>query len=144
MLQKAYGKSTLSKTRAYEWYSAFKSDRDVVEDLPRSRRPSMSSTEVNITELKEMATENRYLSLREIATELSVSHESIRTILYDCLGMKCVATLLVPKDLNFLQKLNRVKTKNSTNIIEQPPFSVDRRHKREFVARTEVDSGKCL
>ena len=24
MLQKAYGESTLSKTRAYEWYSAFK------------------------------------------------------------------------------------------------------------------------
>ena len=24
------------------------------------------------------------------------------------------------------------------------PFSVDRRHKREFEARTEVDSGKCV
>ena len=24
------------------------------------------------------------------------------------------------------------------------PFSVDRRHKREFAARTEVDSGKCV
>ena len=47
MLQKAYDKSTLSKTRAYEWYSAFKSDRDVEEDL----------------------------SLREIAAERSVSHE---------------------------------------------------------------------
>ena len=33
MLQKAYGESTLSKTRA------FKSGRDVVEDLPRSGRP---------------------------------------------------------------------------------------------------------
>ena len=31
MLQKAYGESTLSKTRAYEFYSAFKSGRDVVE-----------------------------------------------------------------------------------------------------------------
>ena len=72
-----------------------------------------------------MVTENRYLSLKEIAAELSVPHESIRTILNDCLGMKRVATRLVPKDLNFLQKLNRVKTKNSTNIIEQPPYSSD-------------------
>jgi len=56
-----------------------------------------------------MVTENRHLSLREIATELSVSHESIRTIVHDCLGMKRVAARLVPKDLNFLQKLNRVK-----------------------------------
>jgi len=38
-----------------------------------------------------------------------VSHESIRTILNDCLGMKRVAARLVPKDLNFLQKLNRVR-----------------------------------
>ena len=52
MLQKAYGESTLSKTHAYEWYSAFKSGRDVVEDFPRSGRPSTSSTEVNITNVR--------------------------------------------------------------------------------------------
>ena len=45
-----------------------------------------------------MVTENRHSSLREIAAELSVSHESIRTILNDCLGMKRVAARLVPKD----------------------------------------------
>ena len=75
MLEKAYGESTLSKTRAYEWYSAFKSGQDVVEDLPRSGRPSMSSTEVSMAKVKEMVTENRHLSLREIAAELFVSHE---------------------------------------------------------------------
>ena len=48
MLQKAYGESTLSKTRSYEWYSAFKSGRDVVKDLSRSGRPSTFLTEVNI------------------------------------------------------------------------------------------------
>ena len=109
MLHKAYGESTLSKTHAYEWYSAFKSGRDVVEDLPHSGRPSTSSIELHIAKVKEMVAGNRRLSLREIATEISVSHESIRTILNDCLGMKRVAVRLVPKDLNFLQKLNRVK-----------------------------------
>ena len=32
-----------------------------------------------------MVTENRHLSLRKVATELSVPHESIRAILNDCL-----------------------------------------------------------
>ena len=32
---------------------------------------------------------------------------------------------LFTKDLNFLQKLNRVKTKTLTNIIKQPPYSPD-------------------
>ena len=56
ILQKAYGESTLSKTRAYEWYSAFKSGRDVVEDVPRSGHPSTFSTEVNIAKVKEIVT----------------------------------------------------------------------------------------
>ena len=77
--------------------------------MPRSGRPSTSSTEVNIAKVKKMVTENRHLSLREIAAEPSVSHEWIRTISNNCLGMKRVATRLVPKYLNFLQKLNRVK-----------------------------------
>ena len=84
MLQKSYGELTLSKTRAYEWYSAFKSGRGVMEDFPRSGQPSTSSTELNIVRVKEMVTKNRHLSLREIATELFVSHESIRIILNDC------------------------------------------------------------
>ena len=61
MLQKAYGESTLSKTRVYEWYSEFKSGRDVVQDLPRSGQPSTSSTQINIAKVTEMVTENRHL-----------------------------------------------------------------------------------
>ena len=60
MLQKAYVESTLSRTRAYEWYSAFKSGQDVVEDLPCSGWTSTSSTKVNIPRVKEMVTENRH------------------------------------------------------------------------------------
>ena len=48
-----------------------------------------------------MVTENRHLSSREIAAELSGSHESSRTILNDCSSVKRVATRLVQKDLNF-------------------------------------------
>ena len=64
------------KTRAFEWYSAFKIGRDEVEDLRRSGPRSTSSSEVNIAKVKEMVNENRHLSLREIAAELYVSHES--------------------------------------------------------------------
>ena len=81
ILQKAYGKLTLSKKHAYEWYSSFKSGRDVLQDLPRSGRPLTSSTEDNIAKVKEMVTKNRHLSLREKAADLSASYESIRTIL---------------------------------------------------------------
>ena len=125
MLQKAYGESTLLKRRAYEWHCAFKSAWNVVEDLPRSGRPSTSSTEVNITKVKEMVDKNRYLSLRKIAAELSVSRESIRTILNDL--WKENWWILhhgnAPSQKAII--LNEFLAKNSTNILRQPPYSPD-------------------
>jgi hypothetical protein len=59
--------------------------------------------------VKKIVTENPYSTLKEIAAEFSVSHESIRTILTNNLGMKHVATRLGPEDLNFLQRLNRMR-----------------------------------
>ena len=125
MLRKAYGESTLSKTLAYEWYSAFKSGRDVVENLPCSGQPSTFSTEVNIAKEKEIVTENRHLSLREIAADLSVSRESIRTILNDCLGIKRVAARSSERPSHKAIIVNEFLAKNSTNLIEQPPYSPD-------------------
>ena len=111
----------------YEWYSAFKSDRDVLEDLPRPGRLLTSSTEVNIAKVKEMVTfMTSSFKFKRDSSELSVSHESIRTILNDCLDMKRAAARLVPK--NHLTRLSLSKeflAKNSTNIIEQPPYSPD-------------------
>jgi hypothetical protein len=62
MLQNAYSESTLSKTRAYEWYKAFKSGRDEMEDLPCSGR-STSATEVNVAKVKEIVTEYPHSTL---------------------------------------------------------------------------------
>ena len=76
-----------------------------MEDLPRFGRPSTSLTEVNIVKVKEMVTKNHHLTLREIAAEFSVSHESIRTVLNDCLSMKRVAVRQVPKDFFLFSKL---------------------------------------
>ncbi|XP_043064448.1 uncharacterized protein LOC108100612 [Drosophila ficusphila] len=94
--QKAYGDAVLSRTRAFEWYKAFQEGRKILEDMPRSGRPSTSLTDTNIDAVKEFIFENHHVSLREIAQVLNISHESIRTILTDRLGMKRVAARLVP------------------------------------------------
>jgi hypothetical protein len=64
-----------------EWFKALKSGRDMMEDLLRSSRSSTSATEVNIAKMKEMVTENPHSTFSVLAVDLSVSHESIRTIL---------------------------------------------------------------
>ena len=88
-----------------------------MEDLPRSGRPSTSSTDENVDKVKEMVLENHHLSLREVARDLSVSHESIRNILHHQLGMRRVAARLVPRELNFFQKIHRKKV--AEDMLEQ-------------------------
>lgn len=97
MLQKAFGESALSKTRAYEWYKEFKSGREVVEDLPRSGRPSTSNTDENVAIVKKTVLGNRHVSLREMANELNISYGTVQHIVVDVLGMRRVAARLVPK-----------------------------------------------
>jgi hypothetical protein len=72
-------------------------------DLPCSGGPSTSATEVNIAKVKEIVTKNPHSTLKVIAAELSVPHESIRTILTNNLSMKHVSARLVLKDQNFFQ-----------------------------------------
>ncbi|CAK9801685.1 Mariner Mos1 transposase [Anthophora quadrimaculata] len=107
MLQKAYGKSCLSKMQTYEWYKTFKGGREGVQDLPRAGRPSIVSTDENIEKIKNMIMDNRRLSVREVAHEVEMSHMSVHNILSEVLGMRRVAARLVPKELNFLQKEHR-------------------------------------
>lgn len=104
ILEKAYGESILSKTQVYDWYKAFKDTRETVEDMPRSGRPSTSTTDDNIKKVKEIVLENLYVNVREIVRELNIGREAARLILVDNLGMRHVAARLVPKELNFLQK----------------------------------------
>lgn len=109
MLNKAFGESSMSKTQAYEWYKSFKEGREVVEDLPRSGRPSTSTTDDNIDKIKKLVLENRHFSVRELARELNIDKMTVHGILTNVLGMRRVAAKMVPKELNFLQKEHRKK-----------------------------------
>ncbi|KAJ8943115.1 hypothetical protein NQ318_011881 [Aromia moschata] len=100
MINEALGDSCMSKTQAYEWYKEFKAGREIVEDLPRSGRPSTSTTADKIDRIKTLMFENRHMSVRELAQECDVTTMSAH-------GMKRVAARLVPKELNVLQKEHR-------------------------------------
>ncbi|XP_044746468.1 protein GVQW3-like isoform X2 [Coccinella septempunctata] len=99
MLKKAFGDNCMSKTQAYDWYKSFKDGREVVEDLPRSGRPSTSTTDDNIIQIKKLVLENRHSSVIELARELSIDKMTVHNILTNVLCMKRVAAKLVPKEL---------------------------------------------
>lgn len=104
MLEKAFGESCLGKTQAYEWYKRFKGGRTSLDHDEIPGRPTTSVTEENIESAKQIVLQNRSVPIREIAVLLGISYGSAEHILTDVLGLKRVASRLVPKKLNFIQK----------------------------------------
>jgi len=115
MLKKAYGDSTMSKTRAYEWFSAFKEGREVLEDLPRSGRPSTSTTNDNIEKIKHLVLQNRRFSVRELASEVNIDKMTVHGIITNILHRATHRATIVAD----------YKAKNSVNSVDHPPYSRD-------------------
>ncbi|XP_018049472.1 PREDICTED: histone-lysine N-methyltransferase SETMAR-like, partial [Atta colombica] len=96
------------KTAVYERHERFKSGRESVEDDERSGRPSTSKTDENINKMREMLINNRKLTIRELTEDLNIAYGSIQDIVINGLGLRRVAAKLVPKELNFMQKRDRI------------------------------------
>ena len=98
-------------------YKTFKEGREIVEDMSCSGRPSTSSTYKIIKKVKKIVLDNCHSSLRGIACDLNISHEFVRSILVDILGMRRVAARLVLKELDILQK--QYHEQNSLNMLDR-------------------------
>ncbi|KAK8395421.1 hypothetical protein O3P69_006220 [Scylla paramamosain] len=109
MLQKVYGDETMSRSRVFEWCKRFKEGREDVEDDPRSGRPSTSRNEANVERVKQMVRDDRRLTVRKIADELGMNHNSVWKIITEDLGMRKVCAKMVPRLLNDDQKGRRMQ-----------------------------------
>lgn len=127
MLENCFGSDTLKKTAVYEWHERFRSGRESVEDDERSGRPSTSKTDENINKVREMLINNRKLTIRELAEDLNIAYGSIQDIVVNDFGLRRVAAKLVPKELNFMQKRDRVDiAKDMISKAESDPTFIKR------------------
>ena len=74
----------------------------------RPGRPNTSTTNENTEAVKKTVMENRRITIREVAEDVSISVGSFHTSFSDILGLKRVAAKFVPKLLNFDQKTRRM------------------------------------
>ena len=75
-----------------------------MEDDPQSGRPSTSRNEANVERVKQMVRGDRRLTVRLIADELGMNHNSVWKIITEDLGMQKVCAKMVPRLLNDDQK----------------------------------------
>ncbi|KAG5338239.1 MOS1T transposase, partial [Acromyrmex charruanus] len=113
MLTVAYGEATLDRSNIYRWYKMFSKGREDVNDEERAGRPSTSTTDENIDEVKKIVLANRRITVREVAEDLNISIGSCHSIFTNDLGMH--TSLLVREFL----------AKNNTLMMPQPPYSPD-------------------
>ncbi|GFX02026.1 putative mariner transposase [Trichonephila clavipes] len=68
-LQQAYGNSVLSRAQVFRWFKAFSEGRELIEDEPRSRRPSVSKTAENVVRLRDLVRSDRRLTNIPVAPQ---------------------------------------------------------------------------
>ena len=108
MLTVAYSEAILETSNVYRWYTMFSESQEDVNDGERAERPSTSTTDENIDEVKKIVLVNRRITVREVAEDLSISIGSCYSIFTNDLGMTRVAAKFVPKLLIFDQKQHRI------------------------------------
>ena len=127
MLEKYFGNDILTRSNVFRWYEYFRSGRESVEDEERSGRPSTAKTDENINKIKGWMTVSRKLTIRQIAEEMKIPYGSAQDILVNDSGLRRIAAKLVPKDLNFMQKRDRVDVaKDMLSKVDCDPSFIKR------------------
>ena len=83
MLRDAYGDSSMSRTRVFEWHKQFVEGREDVEDDPKSGGPSTFTTDTNIEKVQQLVPSDRRLTICVIANKVEMDEEMDYTILVD-------------------------------------------------------------
>jgi hypothetical protein len=59
LVQKAYGKEALNRSKDFSWYFRFRDERELVEDDKRGGRPKLTRPEVNIAAVADLFKSDR-------------------------------------------------------------------------------------
>ena len=109
-LQAVYGEASLGKTQVYEWCRRrFKEGRGVLDDNPRSGRPSTATSEQSVRMVEEIVLSDRRVTVEDVVDITGFSHGSVCAILHDHLKMRKVCAHWVPKLLQPDQRARRLE-----------------------------------
>ena len=106
-LADVYGSSASSYAQVKFWVGEFKRGRTSLEDEARSGPLLDATDEEMCKKVRDLVYSDRRIQVEETAQALGSLHGSVSTILHDCLGMRKLTALWVPKSLSDEQMATR-------------------------------------
>ena len=77
----------MSRKHVFEWHKRFKKGCSEMKDDSRSSKPSTSKTEVNVKQVSQLVSSDRWLTVRMIVNQLDVKRDNIWWIITKDWGM---------------------------------------------------------
>ncbi|CAK9826080.1 Protein GVQW3 [Anthophora retusa] len=126
MLRKAFGDQAMSKKNVYKWYKEFQDGRESIEDKEHQGRPSTSTDESHVEEIKKLVLQNRRLTIKDLSDTVGISNGSVNTKKRPELWRNNSWFLHHDNAPSHIALVIRDHLgKNSTHIVPQPVYSPD-------------------
>jgi len=110
ILTETLGEHAPSYATVKNWVAQFKRGDFSTCDAPRPGRPKTMTTPEIIDHIHELILEDRRISAKSIAEQLSISREQVGSIIHEGLDMRKLSLKWVPKCLNADQKRQRCQS----------------------------------
>ncbi|GBM84094.1 hypothetical protein AVEN_40843-1 [Araneus ventricosus] len=107
-MKEVYGKQCLARCTIFKWCQRYEAGRVNIKDLPRPGQAHLVTNFATISDVDELIRQNRRITTREIAVELSISKGTMHHIIHKMLGYGKVCAQWVPKHLSENQKTARM------------------------------------
>jgi len=99
LVQKAYGREAVNRSKVFRWYSRFRDGGELVEDDERGGRPKSTRTAGNIVNVADLVKNDRRIASRMIAESLNIPKTAVLRILKEVLGKRKLCARFVPHSL---------------------------------------------
>ncbi len=99
----------MSRTTLYEWIGRFTAGQNSVDNNPHGGRPRTVRTNENVALVRSTINADRRKMLRNVASDIGISHETVRSIFRENLNLRKVSSHMVPRVLTEDQKNEQIR-----------------------------------